>query len=253
MERGGLGALSDGICMEKTHTPCPVDRKTPAKTLPFPYSVCGRYKNVYSPGYSTLAIIPGMTMMKRGRILMNPAMRVAAWACDKLLAASALCTITYKKKCIPLYDIVIENWLWNITSDSGENQEIDLNNFYYRQQTKLQEGNVFAHVCLPSHNVIGHTNPLPYSPEADHHRMLWNTVNKREVPILLECILVFMQFSAKSCQIIGFYSNIRDWRTPSGNYWVRHWVLLSHAMIVAFKLDFKCPFQMQSQIKVFTV
>jgi hypothetical protein len=43
--------------------------------------------------YKARLIIPGKTIMNNGKILMYPAKIVPPWACDKDLAASALCTI----------------------------------------------------------------------------------------------------------------------------------------------------------------
>ena len=50
----------------------------------------------YAPVYRILLIIPGRTMIKNGRILIKPASSVAPWAWERLLAASALWTITCK-------------------------------------------------------------------------------------------------------------------------------------------------------------
>ena len=52
------------------------------------------YNRWYSLGNRTLLIIPGRTMIKNGSIFIYPAKMVAPCACDKLLAARALCTIT---------------------------------------------------------------------------------------------------------------------------------------------------------------
>jgi hypothetical protein len=38
-----------------------------------------------------------MTIMNKGRIFINPAINVAPCACDTLLAARSLCTITYNR------------------------------------------------------------------------------------------------------------------------------------------------------------
>ena len=50
------------------------------------------------PGYFILLIIPGMTIINSGSILINPAIRVAPLAWEMLLAASNLWTITYEQK-----------------------------------------------------------------------------------------------------------------------------------------------------------
>lgn len=60
--------------------------------------VCGFYSIFSLPGYLILLIIPGMTIMNSGRILINPAMTVAPFAWEMLLAASNLWTITYKQR-----------------------------------------------------------------------------------------------------------------------------------------------------------
>lgn len=59
---------------------------------------CGFYSIFSLPGYLILLIIPGMTIMNSGRILINPAMTVAPFAWEMLLAASNLWTITYKQR-----------------------------------------------------------------------------------------------------------------------------------------------------------
>lgn len=60
--------------------------------------VCGFSLIFFIPGYLILLIIPGMTIINRGRILMNPAMTVAPFAWEMLLAASNLWTITYVQR-----------------------------------------------------------------------------------------------------------------------------------------------------------
>lgn len=60
--------------------------------------VCGFSLIFFIPGYLILLIIPGMTIINSGRILMNPAMTVAPFAWEMLLAASNLWTITYVQR-----------------------------------------------------------------------------------------------------------------------------------------------------------
>ena len=50
------------------------------------------------PGYFILLIIPGMTIINSGSILINPAIRVAPLAWEMLFAASNLWTITFEIK-----------------------------------------------------------------------------------------------------------------------------------------------------------
>ena len=59
--------------------------------------------------------------------------------------------------------------------------------YIYRPQTKLREGNVFTGVCLPTKGEGGYSTPHP--PRYMGHGILWDTVDKRSVRILLECFL----------------------------------------------------------------
>ena len=90
--------------------------------------------------------------------------------------------------------------------------------------TKLSQGNIFTPVCdsvnrggggLPQ-CMLGCTPPGRQTPwQADPPPPAGRspgTVNERPVRILLECILVFVLFSGKSCQIIGFCPKLRGWR-----------------------------------------
>ena len=72
--------------------------------------------------------------------------------------------------------------------------------YYYRPQTKVQEGNVFTHVCLfigslPSHNAMGQADPSlarRQIPSQGADSAPQDTVKKWAVRILLECTLVLM-------------------------------------------------------------
>ena len=92
--------------------------------------------------------------------------------------------------------------------------------------TKLDQGNVFTGVCDSVHRGVSasmHAGIPPprirHPPGADTPQeqtppgsRLQHTVNERPVRILLECILVFIQFLRKKDQMIGFDTHPKGWR-----------------------------------------
>ena len=85
------------------------------------------------------------------------------------------------------------------------------------------------------------TPPSPHGPGTPRTRhpspgsRRQHTVNERPVRILLECILVFMQFSGKNSQLIVFHTYLWNWQPASPPVWeILYPILLTQSRGIGF-------------------